>query len=479
MLLRIWRLILRAPCPCYRVTPERGAITPHRDHTLVQRSLEEPLSPWPRADISRWVRRGGYSLVDQALVSITTFIAGVLLARWMTAEEYGAYAVGFSVLLIIASAQNALILEPLSVLGPSEFGERLRGYVDLNGWMSVGLSLSLSLVLVLSAVVIIGEGSELGLSLIGVGVASPCVLFYWFWRRVCYLEPRPGLAAGAGLAYCLGTIGSLGWLQASTLISPITGFLALGVGSLCGALLLAVALSPRKGQAPLLRPRLVDLARSHWRYGKWILAAGVLSWVVTSVYAPLLATVVGLESAAVFRALESLLMPLDRSLAAFALLALPALSRRRVRVGEASTIKTSARLSLLALLASAVYVCLATLLGPRLVQLVYADAFYVQYSWMLIPFGVGAMVGAAGFGFALAARAIERPRAVFAGLLLGALLVVAFAPWMVSRFGLAGAVVAQVIGTAANSIYLAVFCLGVMRKAEPFQMPIDMGSAER
>jgi len=121
---------------------------------------------------------------------------------------------------------------------------------------------------------------------------------------------------------------------------------------------------------------------------------------VNSVTVPLSAAILGLEMAGAFKALENLVMPLDRSFTAFGLLALPALSTRRARVGDSETLKTSGRLSFVAVGVALCYSALLIFAAPRIVELVYGDPFYVQYSWILVFFGVSAVLGAAGFGIA-------------------------------------------------------------------------------
>src|SRR3972149_4198137 len=100
-------------------------------------------------NVALWIRRGGLSLVDQAAVSLTTFLASVPLARWMGPEAFGAYAVAFSALLLVSGLQNGMILEPMSVFGPSLYRSMLPGcvavYVGSNSIICNGLSGLISL----------------------------------------------------------------------------------------------------------------------------------------------------------------------------------------------------------------------------------------------------------------------------------------------------------------------------------------------
>ena len=51
---------------------------------------------------ARWVTKGGLAIVDQGLISGSNFLIGILLARWLMPEAYGAFALAFSVFLLLS-----------------------------------------------------------------------------------------------------------------------------------------------------------------------------------------------------------------------------------------------------------------------------------------------------------------------------------------------------------------------------------------
>ena len=61
------------------------------------------------------------SILDQGMYSGFNFIASVLLARWLLPEDYGAYAIAFAIFQFGYQLQNAIIIEPMSVIGPVKF----------------------------------------------------------------------------------------------------------------------------------------------------------------------------------------------------------------------------------------------------------------------------------------------------------------------------------------------------------------------
>src|SRR5215475_4016688 len=67
----------------------------------------------------RYGRASCYSLADQAAAAAAGFGVNLLLARWLSASDYGIFAVVFAAYLFLSGFHNVLLLEPLSVLGPA------------------------------------------------------------------------------------------------------------------------------------------------------------------------------------------------------------------------------------------------------------------------------------------------------------------------------------------------------------------------
>ena len=55
------------------------------------------------------------ALADQAVVSATSFLTTVLIARWTGPSQLGAYAIGISLVASLLAVQDSLILLPYSI----------------------------------------------------------------------------------------------------------------------------------------------------------------------------------------------------------------------------------------------------------------------------------------------------------------------------------------------------------------------------
>src|SRR5258706_6123730 len=75
-----------------------------------------------------WGIRSALSVFDQGLTAAVGFGVNIALARWLSADAYGAFAVAFATFLFISGFHNVLLLEPLTVMGPSRHPNRLPTY---------------------------------------------------------------------------------------------------------------------------------------------------------------------------------------------------------------------------------------------------------------------------------------------------------------------------------------------------------------
>jgi len=82
-----------------------------------------------------WLRRGLLAITDQGLMSGSNFVLSIVLARWLSAEQYGSYALAFSIFFFLSAAHQALLLEPMSVLGTAQYRDRRREYTGALLWL--------------------------------------------------------------------------------------------------------------------------------------------------------------------------------------------------------------------------------------------------------------------------------------------------------------------------------------------------------
>ena len=130
-----------------------------------------------------------------------------------------------------------IVLEPMSVIGPSRHAARLREYFRaqmlVHGVMVGTCSAGVACVAV--SVWLVAPASPLAGAIAGSGLALPFLLSLFLARRMCYVRQRPftaTLGSGCCLAQALVGLYALrhfGW------VSPCSVFLLVGVASLVGS----------------------------------------------------------------------------------------------------------------------------------------------------------------------------------------------------------------------------------------------------
>src|SRR5277367_4090329 len=73
----------------------------------------------------------GYSFADQVFAVGATFLANVMLARTQTKEQYGIFALSYSIFTFLSAVHNSIVVEPYMVYGAGRYRGRLSEYLRL------------------------------------------------------------------------------------------------------------------------------------------------------------------------------------------------------------------------------------------------------------------------------------------------------------------------------------------------------------
>jgi hypothetical protein len=216
---------------------------------VAEAAAEKPLATKPEntsgvalmlARLRIWGPLSAFALLDQGLTSGAGLVVNLLLARWLGPGAYGAFAVTFAAFLFVSGFHNVLLLEPMTVLGPSRHMDRLRPYfrmqIKLHMFLVGGLSgLTLLGYLILRQA---APGSPLNSAVLGAGLALPFLLLSWLVRRMCYVVQQPSSAALGSGSYLLFVLVGLFLLRTFGLLGAFTAFLLMALGSTLAALFL-------------------------------------------------------------------------------------------------------------------------------------------------------------------------------------------------------------------------------------------------
>jgi O-antigen/teichoic acid export membrane protein len=395
----------------------------------------------------RWVKKGSLAVVDQALISGSNFLVGILLARWLPPYQYGAYALAFSTFLLVSLSYQSLLLEPQSVFGSSTHLDSPRQYLGALLRAHAALALAIFIILGLAAGVAheLGQPGDLSGALAGVAIAAPCILLFWLARGALYVEHAPQRAVTGALLYFALVLGGLLVLFRHGLLSPFTAFILMGLGALATSTVLLLRLNPSlrlgRGNTTLSR-----VAQQHWTYGRWALASSVVTWIPWNIHYALLGHFSGMAGAGGFRALVNLTLPLAQACSALSLLLTPYASRAHAEGGAVSLDGLGWRITSLFVGGAVAYWAGITLLRTPALRFLYAgkyDALGHLVPWLAIA----SVLWTAVYGPAMVLRAKQAPALVFWAYCASATVALVTGPPASRAFGLEGTIGAIIVSS--------------------------------
>ena len=395
-----------------------------------------------------WAMKGGLAILDQGIFTGSNFVISILLARWLSPEEYGSYAVAFAVFLFILSFHQALLLEPMLVFGGSVFRDCLRGYMKALLLLHLAMSLVIVLVLGVAAGVAfkLAQTGSLPSALVGIAFAAPSILLFWLLKRTFYLKLSPAPSAAAALLYCALTMGGLAVVYKHGLLSVFSALMLMGVGSLGASAVLLIYLGLRLSSSEDA-PSLLDIGLRHWRYGRWALGANAMMWVPINLFYPVLSRFSGMAQAGELKALMNFASPMLQTCAALSSLMLPYSARVLEHRGGAGIDIILKRMTLLCVACAVPYwVVLLAFKGPAF-RMLYSGR-YTEVTYLLPIVALVSIFGSAFFGPSIVLRSLESPGLVFGAVTASSCIAVAVGIPLTRALGVKGAVWSMLLSEA-------------------------------
>lgn len=401
---------------------------------------------------------------DQGLFAGAHFFLNILLARWISPEAYGAFAIVYSAFLVLVLLHDALLIQPLLVFGPEQFQDRFPTYLrTLSLWGNSGLAVAGGLFFAGAGTWFGYAGTpHLAAALMGCAAAQPFILFLWLMRRATYVRDQQHLAVGGGAAYAVLVVAALYALRQWAAISAPAAFAVLGGAGLVVGTGIMKQLGVRYSDRAE-RPFIARALQKHWNYGRWAAGTGVMIWAIGNIYILLLPVWKGLEASGALRALMNLIQPALHIYMAFSVLLIPEF----VKAQKQGLLKKKA-LSVAGcfLTGGGLYWLLAGLFGSDLVTLLYGDGKYSQYSSLFWFLGALPFVDGAKVVLEAALRAIEQPDWLFWAYVGATVLTLTVGVGLTAWYGLIGAALGLVGSSVAVSVGALYFLLRVGRMEE-------------
>jgi O-antigen/teichoic acid export membrane protein len=387
-----------------------------------------------------WISAGAFSVTDQALFSGANFTLSMFYARWLPAEQYGLFALIQSAFLLLSTLHGSLVLEPLTVLDPGP---------DRKTHVSNLLMLHMLLAALPGGILLLGGfilplGSATSSAMRVLGLTLPLILLLWTLRRECYVEHRPSKALTATLIYSSLLLTVM--FVAYRFATPALGFLIMALAATIASFFL---LRIRDITHPV---GFAAFASSYWRYGRWLLGVGVLNWLTTSFFSPLVSAYAGLGSAGAYRSAEILTLPLPQLVAACGQFIVPRIAANGRLHGFQWVSKVTWKLTVVVGAITIVYAILLSVNGRQILSLLYGKNFQVASLAALPLVAAAASARAIGdLGAGIGLRVINRPDSILWATCVAAIVSVIAGPILVARHGVTGAAEAALLASLVQA----------------------------
>jgi O-antigen/teichoic acid export membrane protein len=411
--------------------------------------------PGARARIGQWLGRfptavrGMLSLVDQGVVSATSFATAIIINRACAPEEVGLYYLTVTVVLLALGVHEHVIAAPYTIYS-RRYPEGDRAAYAGSVWLHHGVLTALAVGLLLMAIA--------GLSLAGSAAvvpalwalvgAGPLLMLREWIRRFAFADLD--FATALCIDLCVAAI-QLGGLLLLAYFGRLSLFNIYAVmGAACGIASLGWYLW-RPPVVRMERDRLVRDWRSNWSFGRWALRSYLVHNTVPYVMVWVVGAAAGATAAGMLGACTTLiglttllLTGVDRFLtprAAHAFVDGGATALRRVLMQAAAFL----------LLTLAPLFLLVAATGSWLAEVAYGHG-YEHCGPILVTLAAASMTTSLEMVAGIGLWAIDRPRANFLADLCSVAVTIATALLLVGPLGAWGAALATLAGSATAAV---------------------------
>lgn len=398
------------------------------------------------------VRSAKWALADQVIVSGFNFLTSLLLARILGIEEFGRYALAWTVVLFVQGIQYSTISSTMLSIGPKHDPPAARAYFGaifvhqaIFGFLSTVLTwLGVNLAAPLF------PGSTLD------SVALPLALTVLssqtqdFLRRYFFSVARPRISLAIDtiryLAQNAAILAMIRWLPANSITALWLVTAAAGASALA-----AIPYIPR---LEISLSTILTAGLRGWHFSKWLIASTLVFSAFTSLFSFAAGILLGAAAVGAMRAAFTLVSVANVVIEA---------GVNVITAGASRKLMDGGRRELTAYLKKVTIYGVGALLS-MLAVVVIAPRFWLHFFfgpefesyWTLVPWYAGyAILIFIGLVIGTWYRSLESTRLIFYANVFSVILSLAIAYPLIVNFGVTGAVIGLLIGQLAQVVFMA------------------------
>ncbi len=395
-----------------------------------------------------------WALLDQALVSGSNFLAGILLVRYLGFEEYGRFVLVWMLIQFFASIQNALVVSPMLSIAPKISIYERSSYYSTTLIMQGGLIILIAVVGVVYFLIprefrptSLPEDSILPTALC---LGSVQIQDYMRRRLFAQMASRRAffldmVAYGAQLPLILIVLRASPSFENALFVTAG----AMASSSLLGCRWLKISI--------VSKGNIAKTAARHWRSSKWLLGAAVLQWMSGNYFMVVAGLVLGPATVGAIRAAQNLLGLTHILFQGLENIVPGEASHRYQDGGSKALFRYIAKIAFLLLTGTALVAAPVVILAEPLLRLVYGT-FDQSSADAIIWFVPIYLLVAIALPLRAALRTLEHTSALFIAYVISTAFALVVAEYFVRQYSvggvMAGMLVVQIITTSVLTISL-------------------------
>jgi O-antigen/teichoic acid export membrane protein len=393
----------------------------------------------------------GSALVDQGAFSLANFLINIQLARLLPAEEYGLFALAFTIFTLVNIVLSSFLVEPMMIHGSGVYSTQLRSYLRflIGDFWKVVVPVCALIIFIIG--LLYRDSRVLVLvSVLALGVGPLC--FQFVIRRICYLYRRPWVAAVGGLVY-LGLIVLFTFVGGSYgSLNSLSGLGVMIVSAVFGTLAMMALLrsSSDSEDSVALVSFEKEVRARHLGYGRWAVLTAALSWIPGNIYILLLPVFRDYEEVGLLRAAFNLILPVIQIQLAMTPLLLPWLVRQ---IEKQDFIMNLRKMAGALIVLPVLWTLGLFFFGRTLLDFVYSGKYQAS-NQMLGLLGATTIVSAMILALSATIKAHSRPELLVRGYAIATVLCLLVGVPLMIYYGVQGVIVGMILAASANFIVL-------------------------
>lgn len=401
--------------------------------------------------LKKWIFRTGFAVADQAVFSGSNFLINIVLGRWLSPEEFGRYALGFSFLIIFFQLYVSFLLDPMAVIGQLHFHGNLKPFFVAHLKSHFLITILTSIVLSIFTL-LMGPNFSFQKVTFAIGVGLPLLLLPWYFRRIFVILGTPAKSFVGSLVYGLILLILTFLFNEWKLITSQSAIFAMILASFISSLYFSIKYKIYDYKH-LNEPLMVLLTRN-WEIGKWLVFSGFFISFASQIQVWLAGAYFGLASSGIIRAFQVITQPVMLVITALTALVVPILTLDFSLANYPLYHRKLQLLSFSLLTVAIIFEAFLLIFNVQIVRLVYGGKFSSE-AYLLPIWGIIPIILAYSSGLQAGFQAIKKPFALLIASIIWFVTSSIFGVWFSFQFGEIGLAWSAVLGYVFFALALA------------------------